>query len=271
MSEAAGFSDPKAANYLSYSLIIFTVSRFISTALLTVFSAPFLLMVCAALCALFTALMGSLDGIGGVACLMATYAVMAIQYPVIFVISTEGLGRHTRSAAGLLVQGVAGGAVFPPIQGAIADHFGTKKSMWLSFPAFLYIVGFAYWRVSICSLSVPRGIALFLTLLSSSSSFNPSGLPRAAISPAPPRRPTRLSSLVDSVLPLLLRPSASRPATARRRSLRPRSSTSTTKPLRFMFYVVLLFLIIFRGSTVSCFSVCFTLDFFLPFPPLLSV
>jgi FHS family L-fucose permease-like MFS transporter len=41
--------------------------------------------------------------------------------------------------------GVAGGAAFPPIQGAIADTRTTRVSMWLAFPAFLYVVGFSAW------------------------------------------------------------------------------------------------------------------------------
>jgi hypothetical protein len=61
------------------------------------------------------------------------------------VLSTENLGRHTRRAAGILVMGVAGGAAFPPIQGAIADTRTTRVSMWLAFPAFLYVAGFSLW------------------------------------------------------------------------------------------------------------------------------
>ena len=143
--ESAGYTDAAAANLLSYALITFTVFRFIATALLTVFSAPLLLAVAAAVSALLIAIIGSIHGTGGVIALIILYATMSLQYPVIFVISTENLGRHTRAAAALLVMGVAGGAVFPPAQGAIADGHGTRVSMWLSFPAFLYVAAFATW------------------------------------------------------------------------------------------------------------------------------
>jgi FHS family L-fucose permease-like MFS transporter len=39
--------------------------------------------------------------------------------------------------------GVGGGAVFPPIQGAIADHFSTRTSYYLVVPCFVYITGWA--------------------------------------------------------------------------------------------------------------------------------
>lgn len=57
----------------------------------------------------------------------------------IFVLGTSGLGRHTRRAAALLVMGVSGGAVFPPIQGAIADKFSTRSSYGVVVPCFVYI------------------------------------------------------------------------------------------------------------------------------------
>ncbi|CED85227.1 Major facilitator superfamily domain, general substrate transporter [Phaffia rhodozyma] len=144
-TDSADFSKPKASNFLSYALIIFTVFRFVFTGLLSIFSAPLLLAVCAILCTVFTVLTAVIHGTVGVICLMVIYAMMAIQYPVIFVLSTEGLGRHTRRAAALLVCGVSGGAVFPPIQGALAIKFGTRQSFWLPVPAFIYVVGFSLW------------------------------------------------------------------------------------------------------------------------------
>ena len=50
------------------------------------------------------------------------------MYPSIFVLGTANLGPHTRRGAGILVMGVSSGAVFPPIQGAIADKGSTRIS-----------------------------------------------------------------------------------------------------------------------------------------------
>jgi FHS family L-fucose permease-like MFS transporter len=90
-------------------------------------------------------LIGTLHGIGGVICLIAVMGFESIMYPIIFVLGTANLGRHTRRAAGLLVMGVAGGAVFPPIQGGIADAANTKVSFFVAVPCFAYIFAWALW------------------------------------------------------------------------------------------------------------------------------
>ncbi|KAG9080217.1 hypothetical protein FRC06_006935 [Ceratobasidium sp. 370] len=77
------------------------------------------------------------------ACLMITLFFEALLFPCIFVISTKGMGRHTRRAASLLISSIGGGAVFPPIQGGIADRHGTPISFATNIPAFLYIAGFS--------------------------------------------------------------------------------------------------------------------------------
>jgi FHS family L-fucose permease-like MFS transporter len=45
--------------------------------------------------------------------------------------------------------GVSGGAVFPPIQGAISDKFDTRSSYFIAIPCFLYIT---LWAVYIWHL-----------------------------------------------------------------------------------------------------------------------
>lgn len=64
------------------------------------------------------------------------------MYPTIFAMGTANLGRHTRRAAGILVMGVSGGAVFPPIQGAIADSAGTRISYVVPLVGFVYVLGY---------------------------------------------------------------------------------------------------------------------------------
>lgn len=56
---------------------------------------------------------------------------------------TENLGRHTRRGAGILIMGVSGGAVFPPIQGAIADAHSTRISFLVPMVGFIGILAYA--------------------------------------------------------------------------------------------------------------------------------
>lgn len=146
LAAEADFTDAQGSKLLSYGLILFTVGRFFGTALLSVISAPFLLGVYAIICTALTICIASLKNKNGVYLLMINMFFESIMYPVIFVLGTSGLGKHSRRASGLLVMGVAGGMVFPPIQGAIADAANTRISYWVGLPAFLEIAVFAFWQ-----------------------------------------------------------------------------------------------------------------------------
>lgn len=107
-------------------LTVLSVGRFVGVGLLSFMSAPFLLMIYSAIATVLCVCIASIKGLPGVICLMLIMFFESIFYPIIFVVSTSGLGRHTRRGAALLVMGVSGGAVLPPIQGALADHFSTR-------------------------------------------------------------------------------------------------------------------------------------------------
>ena len=141
----ANIPDERGSQLLSYGLITFTVARFIGTALLSYVSAPLLLAGYAAAALILSVVIGSIHGMPGVICIIILMFFESIMYPVIFVLGTSGAGRHTRRASALLVMGVSGGAVFPPIQGAIADRFSTRTSYYLVVPCFLYICLWALW------------------------------------------------------------------------------------------------------------------------------
>lgn len=142
-AEVVGWSDAKNSNFLSYALIMFTVGRFVGLVFLTIWPAELLVGIWSIACFVLITCTTFLRGTAGMACLMTVMFFEAPLFPCIFVISTKGMGRHTRRAASLLVSAVGGGAVFPPIQGAIADAHGTRISYAINIPAFLYIAGFS--------------------------------------------------------------------------------------------------------------------------------
>ncbi|CAF0960367.1 unnamed protein product [Rotaria sordida] len=57
------------------------------------------------------------------------------------------LGRHARRGAGVLIMGISGGAVFPPIQGIIADRYSTRISFLVPMVGFIIVLAYAlsYW------------------------------------------------------------------------------------------------------------------------------
>ena len=141
-TENATFTSAQASNMLSYALITFTVGRFIATALATVFQADFLLMLYAICAIIFNAMILAMHGKGAVIVLILLFFFEAPMYPTIFTLGTANLGRHTRRGAGILVMGVSGGAVFPPIQGAIADAANTRTSYIVPLVGFAYVLGY---------------------------------------------------------------------------------------------------------------------------------
>lgn len=141
-TENASFNASQASNMLSYALITFTVGRFIATALATVFQADFLMMVYSVFAIAFTAIVTAWHGRGAVIILILLFFFEAPMYPTLFTLGTANLGRHTRRGAGILVMGVSGGAIFPPIQGAIADSANIRISYIVPLVGFTYVLGY---------------------------------------------------------------------------------------------------------------------------------
>lgn len=140
--ENAGYSDSEASQMLSYGLITFTVGRFVATALATILESNFMLVCYASIAIALTAYVSAGHGTSAVAVLIVIFFFMAPMYPTIFTIGTANLGKNTRRGAGILVMGVSGGAVFPPIQGAIATNVNTRISYVV--PTIGFVIVLAY-------------------------------------------------------------------------------------------------------------------------------
>jgi FHS family L-fucose permease-like MFS transporter len=63
----------------------------------------------------------------------------SVMWSNIFSLAIEGLGALKSQASSLLVMAILGGALLPPLQGAIADHFGIQTSFIVPMVAFAYI------------------------------------------------------------------------------------------------------------------------------------
>jgi FHS family L-fucose permease-like MFS transporter len=57
----------------------------------------------------------------------------------IFSLAIEGLGPLKSQASSLLVMAILGGAILPPMQGALADKFGIQSSFVIPMLAFAYV------------------------------------------------------------------------------------------------------------------------------------
>ncbi len=105
----------------------FLVGRMVSSGLKNVAPRPMLLTVTVAAIALMTVSMFTEN-----LWLMAAVGLFhSVMWSCIFTLSVDGLKKYTSKASGIFMMGVFGGAVFPVIQGLIADYVGSWQYTWL--------------------------------------------------------------------------------------------------------------------------------------------
>lgn len=116
-----GISKSTAQNYNILAMMIFLLSRFISTMLMKYLNARLLLMVFGIGGMLTTTGVILIQGMAGLYLLIATSAFMSLMFPTIYGIALEGIGDDSTLGAAGLVMAIVGGALMPPLQGAIID------------------------------------------------------------------------------------------------------------------------------------------------------
>lgn len=150
-AENLGLDKATAQNYNIIAMSLFIASRFISTFLLKFIKPGKLLMIFAIGGSVTVLGTIFIQGMAGLYCLIATSAFMSLMFPTIYGISLQGLENDdAKLGAAGLVMAIVGGALMPPIQGAIIDQ-GTLFSMpavnasfLLPFISFIVVAAFGY-------------------------------------------------------------------------------------------------------------------------------
>ncbi len=123
-----GIDKATAQRYNIIAMAIFILSRFISTALMKYVNPRLLLMIFAIGGIITVSGTILIDGMMGLYSLIATSAFMSLMFPTIYGIALRDVGEDATLGAALLVMAIVGGALMPPIQGAIID---LGKVAWL--------------------------------------------------------------------------------------------------------------------------------------------
>ncbi|MES2519343.1 MAG: L-fucose:H+ symporter permease [Bacteroidota bacterium] len=121
-----GMSEKDAATYLTYSLVLFMIGRFVGTALLKTVQANRLMGFYAIVCMLLVGISIVASQYLGIWALVATSFFMSIMFPTIFTLGLDGLGEGTKLGASLLVMAIIGGAVLTAVMGLVSDLHGIK-------------------------------------------------------------------------------------------------------------------------------------------------
>jgi FHS family L-fucose permease-like MFS transporter len=136
-----GLSDEGAAYFFSLSMGMMMAGRFLGTYLMR-FIAPNKLLAGAALMNIIMCLIIAQGwGWTSFGALIMLNFFFSIMFPTIFSLGLKNLGPRTQQASSYIVMGVAGGAVFPPLMGMIADR-DVATAYYL--PILCYIVIFLF-------------------------------------------------------------------------------------------------------------------------------
>ncbi|POY75209.1 hypothetical protein BMF94_1841 [Rhodotorula taiwanensis] len=134
------YTEEKASQIFSYMQLTF--ARILSTPLLKFFPAPLVLVAYGIMTSVFSLVAALTGGKTGMACLFLVFWGESVIYPTTFTLATSNLGIHTKRGAGLLCMGVAGGALFPPLQGLWADAKNTDISYIINAVGFAVVIAY---------------------------------------------------------------------------------------------------------------------------------
>lgn len=143
--EALGYKLDTAkqfASYTGYGLLIgyvfsiFAIPKLISQRMALLIAT--LLSISVVLLAMFT------KGDTAVVCFAILGFSNSVMWPAIWPLALTGVGRFTKLGGALLVMGIVGGAVLPPIYGKVAELLGSKQLAYvLMIPCYLYLLYYA--------------------------------------------------------------------------------------------------------------------------------
>lgn len=131
--------EKSAANFLTISLIVFTLGRFVGTGLLKRVKDNMLLWVYSLGNVVLLIIAITFPGNIGLWALVGTSFFMSIMYPTIFSLGIKNLGEHTKLAASILVMSIVGGAVLTLVMGRLSDMAGIANSLIVPLVSFLFV------------------------------------------------------------------------------------------------------------------------------------
>jgi FHS family L-fucose permease-like MFS transporter len=139
-----GTSHATGSNLLAVAQGCFAIGRFIASGLLKFTKPRLVLMGFMTGVVVFACLVMGLKGNAAIASISLVLFFESCIFPLIFTLSLRGLGRHSKRGASFIVAAVSGGALFPPVLGAVADALGgnTQKAFFIPLIGFLIAATF---------------------------------------------------------------------------------------------------------------------------------
>ncbi|WP_428329607.1 L-fucose:H+ symporter permease [Mucilaginibacter sp.] len=150
----AGMGEKSAAVFLTISLVGFMCGRFIGTFLMRFINPVKLLALYCLINVGLLILAVTLHAKFSVYALMGVAFFMSIMFPTVFSLSIRGLGSKTKLGSSLVIMGIVGGAVIPPIMGKVSDMSNIQMAYLVPIVCFLYIFYFAYRNLKVKNIEM---------------------------------------------------------------------------------------------------------------------
>ena len=160
---ALGISATKAKFFTTFTLMAMVVTYALGVVLIPKYlSQKMALQISAMIGLLFSFCIISTTGFTSVLFVAALGIANALVWPAVWPLTLDGLGRHTKTAAALLIMVISGGAIIPPLYGRLVDSgkqalinsglqpvdalaLAAKESYYILIPCYLIIFVFAVW------------------------------------------------------------------------------------------------------------------------------
>lgn len=133
-----------AGFHASFALVLFMLGRFLGTYLMRKTEARIVLSWYSLAAVGLVVLAFATGGLVGIVCIMLTYFCQSIMFPTIFALATKGLPPAERKlASSLVIMAIVGGAVLPPIAGALSLAGGMKLALVIPLICFGFVSFYA--------------------------------------------------------------------------------------------------------------------------------
>ena len=143
--------------YLPLAFAGFMAGRFIGTLLMRYFSPVKLLVTYSVINIILIISAVNLSGMAAVYTLMAVWFFMSIMFPTIFSLSIRELGAKTKLGSSLVIMGIVGGAIMPPVMGRISDMANIQLAYLVPGISFIMILWFAINNLRVKKVAMVAG------------------------------------------------------------------------------------------------------------------
>jgi FHS family L-fucose permease-like MFS transporter len=126
-----GLNEEQSSSYYIAALVLFAISRFVCTGLMSIFSPRQILLSLSLLAIVCCVFVGFAGGYPGAFALVGISGCMSLMFPTIYGLAVCGLGEDTKIGGSGLIMAILGGAAITAIQGYVSDTTGSINISYL--------------------------------------------------------------------------------------------------------------------------------------------